>query len=251
MATLQTLSRSALAIPFVFRAGLRPVTAGKTLALKTTTTPPQTRSATTSSLGKISQPPPNSRRRSVTVTNDTGAVPWHQLSMGEKAARTTQQSFNLGLILLGLVMTGGVATVLYLEVFSTDSKTAIFNRSADKVRADAACRALLCGDEGTHRKRDISAHGEPSWSRWARNRTISSRVEKDRVGAEHLHMHFYVEGTAGRGTVVVEMTRKGSEDWDYKLLALDVEGKQRHYLVGGDSLGGLRSKGKLFGVRWN
>ncbi|GAB7364810.1 hypothetical protein MBLNU230_g5605t1 [Neophaeotheca triangularis] len=250
MAALQPISRTAFTIPFVFRAGLRPALNAPALALNKATTTPQNRHATSSSLGKTTQPP-TSRRRSVTVTNDTGAVPWHQLSTSEKAARTTQQSFNFGLIVLGIVMTGGVATVLYLEVFSTDSKTAIFNRSADQIRGDAACRSLLCGDEGLHRKRDISAFGEPSWSRWARNRTVASRVEKDRVGVEHLHMHFYVEGTTDRGTVHVEMARRGNEDWEYRMLALDVTGKQRHYVIGGNDVGGLKSKGKMFGVRWN
>lgn len=142
-------------------------------------------SSTSSSLPKDAAS--SSRRRAVTIVNDTGAVPWKELSLGEKAARTTQQSFNLGIVLLGVGLTGAVATVLWLEVFSTDSKTAYFNRAADRIRADAQCRKLLTGDERAS-KRDIEAHGEPSWSRWARNRVIASRLETDRAGVEHLHM---------------------------------------------------------------
>lgn len=142
-------------------------------------------STTSSSLPKDAAS--SSRRRAVTIVNDTGAVPWKELSLGEKAARTTQQSFNLGIVLLGVGLTGAVATVLWLEVFSTDSKTAYFNRAADRIRADAQCRKLLTGDERAS-KRDIEAHGEPSWSRWARNRVIASRLETDRAGVEHLHM---------------------------------------------------------------
>lgn len=142
-------------------------------------------SSTTSSLPKDAAS--SSRRRAVTIVNDTGAVPWKELSLGEKAARTTQQSFNLGIVLLGVGLTGAVATVLWLEVFSTDSKTAYFNRAADRIRADPQCRKLLTGDERAS-KRDIEAHGEPSWSRWARNRVIASRLETDRAGVEHLHM---------------------------------------------------------------
>lgn len=142
-------------------------------------------STTSSSLPKDAAS--SSRRRAVTIVNDTGAVPWKELSLGEKAARTTQQSFNLGIVLLGVGLTGAVATVLWLEVFSTDSKTAYFNRAADRIRADPQCRKLLTGDERAS-KRDIEAHGEPSWSRWARNRVIASRLETDRAGVEHLHM---------------------------------------------------------------
>lgn len=48
---------------------------------------------------------PASKRRAVTPFNDTGFVPWKELSGAEKAARATQQSFNFGLVIVGLVLT--------------------------------------------------------------------------------------------------------------------------------------------------
>jgi mitochondrial import inner membrane translocase subunit TIM21 len=224
---------------FVFRAGLRPAF---TIAKPH---PTLIRSASTNTST-------TSRRRAVTVVNDTGAVPWQNLTFGEKAARTTQQSFNFGLVLLGIVATGGVATVLWLEVFSTDSKTAVFNRAADRVRKDAKCHEMLAG-EGLHTKREIKAYGEPSWSRWARNRTIASRLEKDRAGVEHLHMHFYVEGPQAKGTVNLHMTRRpGEKEFEYYMLALDVPGRQRYYLENAEgNKMDQRSQGRMFGVRWN
>lgn len=225
---------------FIFRSGLRP-------ALHQQTRPPlQTRPQTTTTTS------PSSRRRAVTVVNDTGRVPWQDLSIGEKAARTTQQTFNIGLVLLGLAATGAVATVLWLEVFSTDSKTAVFNRCADRVRKDARCLELLAG-EGVHSKREIKAFGEPSWSRWARNRTIASRIETDRAGWETLHMHFYVEGPVAQGTVQVVMRKgPGEKEFQYQTLALDVPGQKRVYLEGGEKvMGGASKGGRMFGVRWN
>ena len=44
-----------------------------------------------------------SSRKQVTIGNDDGRVPWSQLSATEKAARTTQQTFNLGVILAGAI----------------------------------------------------------------------------------------------------------------------------------------------------
>lgn len=61
--------------------------------------------ATQTSLGTTSAPT-GPKRRAVTPFNDNGRVPWGQLSGAEKVARTTQQSFNFGLIILG-----GIATV--------------------------------------------------------------------------------------------------------------------------------------------
>ena len=47
----------------------------------------------------------SSNRKQVTIRNDDGRVEWGDLTVGEKAARTTQQTFNLGVILVGLAMT--------------------------------------------------------------------------------------------------------------------------------------------------
>lgn len=60
--------------------------------------------ATQNSLG-TTPAGPTKRRKTVTPFNDDGRVSWGNLSTAEKAARTTQQSFNLGLILLGGVLT--------------------------------------------------------------------------------------------------------------------------------------------------
>lgn len=46
-----------------------------------------------------------SRRRAVTPFNDDGRVPWTELSAGEKTARAAQQTFNFGMVILGVVLT--------------------------------------------------------------------------------------------------------------------------------------------------
>ncbi len=57
--------------------------------------------ATSNSLGGAK----TSSRKQVTIRNDDGRVQWRDLTVGEKAARTTQQTFNFGIILVGLGMT--------------------------------------------------------------------------------------------------------------------------------------------------
>lgn len=169
--------------------------------------------------------------------------------MREKTARSTQQSANFLLILLGIGMTGGVAYVLYLEVFSTESKTAVFNRVADRIKRDERCVELLAG---RGKGKEVQAYGEASWSRWARNRFIASRTETDRVGTTHMHMHFNTSGPLASGVVQVHMTkRKGEKDFQYHSLALDVPGHERVWLENAEA-GKLdkRNQGKMFGVRW-
>lgn len=62
--------------------------------------------ATQTGLG-TSNATPRPRRKAVTPFNDDGRVSWGDLTAGEKAARTTQQTFNFGMILLGAVLTVG------------------------------------------------------------------------------------------------------------------------------------------------
>ena len=59
------------------------------------------RYASSSSLGTSSA----SSRKQVTVANDDGRVQWQDLSTREKAARTTQQTFNFAIVLAGFVGT--------------------------------------------------------------------------------------------------------------------------------------------------
>ncbi|GAB7351164.1 hypothetical protein MBLNU459_g1614t2 [Dothideomycetes sp. NU459] len=128
----------------------------------------QYRCASTGSVPHGSSSPPP--RRAVTIRNDTGRVPWGELSAREKAARSTQQSVNLAVVIAGVVMTVGVTYIMYTEVFSTESKTAVFNRCVDRVRQDQRCIELLAGrGKGS----EIQAYGQDSWSRWARNRLIA------------------------------------------------------------------------------
>ncbi|KAI0863658.1 import inner membrane translocase subunit tim-21 [Xylaria cubensis] len=201
--------------------------------------------ATHHDLGKNSTA---SRRRSVTPFNDNGVVPWSELSAAEKASRATQQSFNFGLVVVGLVLTGGVGYFLYQDVFSPDSKTAYFNRAVDRIRKDPACLAVL----GEAKK--ITAHGEETTNKWRRARPIASTLKTDAQGADHLVMHFYVEGPLNDGVVYVHLVKRaGHSEFEYKYLFVDVKGHPRIYLENADAkvTGGDSSKFRLFGVNWN
>ncbi|KAF9870352.1 hypothetical protein CkaCkLH20_12199 [Colletotrichum karsti] len=198
--------------------------------------------ATQTGLGATASSKP--KRRTVTPFNDTGAVPWADLSAGEKAARATQQTFNFGLILAGLL--GGIAYVLYTDVFSLDSKTAHYNRVVDRIRSDPRCIDLL-GDP-----KKISAHGEETNNKWRRARPLASTINTDSKGHEHLLMHFHVEGPLNKGVVYLHMVKTPSSgEFEYKYLYLDVRGHQRLYLENdtGSSASGKKAF-KFLGISW-
>ena len=185
-------------------------------------------------------------RKQVTVVNDDGRVQWKDLTTREKAARTTQQTFNLGIVLAGAVGTLLVVYFLYQEVFAPDSKTRFFNQAVTKVRGDTRALDLL-GSGKT-----IRAFGEPSQSRWTRNRPLASSLTTDNAGQEHFRMHFNVEGSARSGVVSLHMVRgPGDAQYQYRFLVLDVPGQSRLYLEKADGDGSKKRNGfRMLGVQW-
>ncbi|KHN98067.1 import inner membrane translocase subunit tim-21 [Metarhizium album ARSEF 1941] len=187
-----------------------------------------------------------SKRRGVTPFNDDGYVPWSELSAGEKTARATQQTFNFGLVLVGLALTGAVGYFLWTDVFAPDSKISQFNRAVDKIKKDARCIEVL-GDA-----KKIIAHGEETTNKWRRARPVASSERVDQQGNEHLLMHFHVDGPKQNGVAQLHMVRRrGEPDYEYKSLFLDVKGHERIYLenVHVPSSGGKKQL-SLFGVKW-
>ncbi|KAF2705662.1 TIM21-domain-containing protein [Pleomassaria siparia CBS 279.74] len=187
---------------------------------------------------------PGPTRRSVTVINDTGSVQWGQLSPGEKAARTTQQSLNFIVVAVGVVLTGTISYLLFTDVFSPTSKTAYFNRSHTLIRSSPAIQSLLGPSDS------IRAYGESSWSRMARNRFLSANVETDKWGTEHMRFRFFVEGDLGMGTAHVHLVRRpGDIEYVYEELSVDVKGHRRIYLESKEEKKGKVAP-KIFGARW-
>ncbi|XWW95450.1 hypothetical protein V2A60_003409 [Cordyceps javanica] len=174
------------------------------------------------------------KRRGVTPFNDDGYVPWTELSIPEKAARATQQSFNFGLVLVGLVLTGGVGYLLWTDVFSPNSKTVQFNRAIDKIKKDERCIELF-GDA-----KKILAHGEETNNKWQRARPLASSER--------------VEGPRNHGVAQVHMVKlPGHSDYEYKYLFVDVKGHARIYLENADAnrFDAGKKSFTMFGVKWN
>ncbi|KAF4977592.1 hypothetical protein FZEAL_5906 [Fusarium zealandicum] len=196
--------------------------------------------ATQSGLGTTAQGP---KRRAVTPFNDTGYVPWTELSAAEKTARATQQTFNFGMILVGL---GGVGYFLWTDVFSPDSKISNFNRAVDKIKDDPRCLELL-GDP-----KKITAHGEETFNKWRRARPVASSEYTDGQGNQHSLMHFYVDGPSNNGIARQHMVKyRGHSDFEYKYLFVDVKGHERIYLENEESAASkVGKKLSFFGVKW-
>jgi import inner membrane translocase subunit TIM21 len=118
-----------------------------------------------------------------------------------------------------LTSQGGAFYFLYTEVFASGSKTVHFNRAVNRIKDSPRCQEVLGP------AKSIKAYGEPTSNKWARARPLAASSFKDAQGLEHLVMHFNAEGSTGKGTVQVHLTKSPkSNDFVYNYLYLDVPG---------------------------
>ncbi|KAK8207475.1 mitochondrial import inner membrane translocase subunit TIM21 [Phyllosticta capitalensis] len=188
----------------------------------------------------------STRRRAVTIANDNGYVPWEELSTREKAARSTQQSFNFALVIAGIVATGALVYVMFTEIISPEGTTNQLHRALDKIKKDPRCVEVL-GDP--KQIVEFSTNANPRARHW----TVPSQREKDKAGNLHLTMRFNVKGPLNQGAVQLHMVQKpGESEFEYQTLTLDVPGHRRIYLENAEPLSQSlkRKTGKLFGIKW-
>ena len=78
---------------------------------------------------------------------------------------------------------------------------------------------------------------------------MSQVTKDDKTGIETLNMRFLVQGKKAEGWVSLQMERlPGQLEFDYVLLALDVQGHQRVYLEGGRTSTGKRGN-RMLGIK--
>lgn len=169
---------------------------------------------------------PLSRKKSITVLSDDGRVQWGDLSRGEKVARTTQQSFNFIIVLAGAVLTVWIGTFSRLDTkllttrspYRAGSLHFSISRCSHQIvehgNSKKQCRALkmipsvssysVIGGKFKHMAKTpgVDGLGTDRLRESMNGATVSStgpvltinrsRTEKDRLGREHLHMHFHV-----------------------------------------------------------
>jgi hypothetical protein len=108
-------------------------------------------------------------RRQVTVLNDDGRVNWGDLSGREKAARTTQQTFNFAFVAVGLVLTVrksipfSCRSVPILRIPSAALAMSYSATSSPRIRRRSTSTAQYLDSKPTLRVSSCSVLPTPSW----------------------------------------------------------------------------------------
>lgn len=135
-----------------------------------------------------------SGKPSAVTTSSRSELDTNVKPIGEKVKETTKTVSYLGIILLGVGVTGTLFYAVFNELFSSKSPNNVYTKAVKKCLADTRVEDKLGAP--------ITAYGEET-RRGRRQHVHHVIYEKD--GRKHLRMKFYLQGTFNKGTVQLEM----------------------------------------------
>lgn len=132
---------------------------------------------------------------SLTRTQKRKEIDTNVKPIGEKVRETTKTASYLGIILLGIGVTGSLIYAVFNELFSSKSPNNIYNKAVKRCLADTRVEDKL--------GLPIMAYGEET--RRGRRQHVSHLGFIGKDGRKHLRMRFYLQGSFQKGTVHLEM----------------------------------------------
>lgn len=159
----------------------------------------------------FSQKVNSDRGSSLTAAKERSEVSTDVRPLGEKIKENTKTASYMGIIVLGVGVTGALFYAIFRELFSSNSPNSIYSRALDKVINDPRVQDSLgapikgFGEETRRRRRTHVAH---------------SVYEKN--GIDHLRMKFYVQGIRNKATCHLEM-RKINGNYEYRYLFVQLD----------------------------
>jgi len=133
---------------------------------------------------------------------------------------TTKTASYLGVILLGVGVTGMIFFTVFSELFSSKSPNNVYSKALERVCNDTRVQDAL-GEP-------ISGYGEEN--RRGRRQHVSHLLY-EKEGEKRLRMKFYVNGTRKRATVHLEMKEDESGKYVYRYLFVELDDFGRHPIV--------------------
>ncbi|XP_053675920.1 mitochondrial import inner membrane translocase subunit Tim21 [Anopheles nili] len=132
--------------------------------------------------------------------------------IGERVKENTKTASYMGVILLGVGVTGMLFYVIFWELFSSDSPNNIYSEALERVKEESRVKDALGAP--------IKGFGEES-RRGRRNRVAHTKYVKD--GVEHIRMQFFVQGFRNRATVHLEKRKTSSGSYEYRYLFVQLD----------------------------
>ncbi|XP_053695935.1 mitochondrial import inner membrane translocase subunit Tim21 [Sabethes cyaneus] len=132
--------------------------------------------------------------------------------LGERVKENTKTASYMGVILLGVGVTGILFFAIFRELFSSNSSNSIYADALDRVKDEARVKDALGAP--------IKGYGEEN-SRGRRRHVAHTTYLRE--GVQYLRMQFYIQGIRNKATVHLEkrMNEKGDYEYRYLFVQLD------------------------------
>uniref|UniRef100_A0A182WRV8 Mitochondrial import inner membrane translocase subunit Tim21 n=1 Tax=Anopheles quadriannulatus TaxID=34691 RepID=A0A182WRV8_ANOQN len=155
---------------------------------------------------------PNHSSKSLSAGSDRTDVSTDVRPIGERVKENTKTASYMGVILLGVGVTGMLFYVIFWELFSSDSPNNIYSEALERVKEEPRVKDALGAP--------IKGYGEES-RRGRRTRVAHTQYVKD--GVEYIRMQFHVQGFRNRGTVHLEKRKTDAGGYDYRYLFVQLD----------------------------
>lgn len=137
----------------------------------------------------------------------------------EKIKENTKTASYMGVILLGVGVTGALFYTIFKELFSSNSPNSIYSKALERVIDEPKVQDSL----GV----PIQGFGEETRRR---RRTHVAHSVYERNGIDHLRMQFYIKGIRNKATVHLEM-RKINGNYEYRYLFVQLDHYPRTTII--------------------
>uniref|UniRef100_A0AAG5DJJ5 Mitochondrial import inner membrane translocase subunit Tim21 n=1 Tax=Anopheles atroparvus TaxID=41427 RepID=A0AAG5DJJ5_ANOAO len=154
----------------------------------------------------------SSSSRSLAAGGDRTDVSTDVRPIGERVKENTKTASYMGVILLGVGVTGILFYVVFWELFSSNSPNNIYSEALERVKEEARVKDALGAP--------IKGYGEES-RRGRRTHVAHTKYVKD--GVEYIRMQFYIQGFRNRATVHLEKRKTDSGSYDYRYLFVQLD----------------------------
>jgi len=151
----------------------------------------------------------------------SGEIDTNVKPLGEQVKENTKTASYLGVILLGVGVTGVLFYSVFSELFSSKSPNSVYAKAAKKCINDPQIEDKL--------GYPITSYGEET--RRGRRQHVSHAVYQDREGKQHLRMKFHLKGSAHSGTVHLDMVEDEFGSYEYRFLFVQVDDMFKSVIV--------------------
>ncbi|XP_022098060.1 mitochondrial import inner membrane translocase subunit Tim21-like [Acanthaster planci] len=147
-----------------------------------------------------------------------------EVALGKKVVQAGKDVSYLGIVIVGIGVTGIMFYAIGRELFASSSPNAVYTRAYKLCKKDAEIIEEL-GEP-------IKGFGETT--RRGRRRHVS-HFEYEQDGVKHMRMKFYIQGPKRKATVHLEVKEGETGKYDYRYLFVELDGYPHRTVILADN----------------